>query len=112
MFGSALIKNSWGSGWGSNGFAWVPFELMVMQNFQDRYLIGNTVIDAMDDDLAPQPEPPTPNPPTPDPPTPTPSKVYVSGLALGGGLEMLTNGMTLAGAGGGLAGVARPAGRV
>jgi hypothetical protein len=109
VFGSGLIKNSWGSGWSSNGFAWVPFELMVMQNFQDRYLIGNTVIDAIDDDLNPQPQPdpqPQPNPqPNPQPqPQPQPSRVKVYALAAGGGLEMLHADLALSASGGGFQG--------
>jgi uncharacterized protein YkwD len=67
-FGSFLCWNSWGKSFGREGFFWVPAHLLFIHNNHEGALIGSTVIDGIDDDLAPLPNP---NPPTPTP-TPTP----------------------------------------
>lgn len=81
-FGSAYIQNSWGEGWGHGGFGWVPFQLLVADNFQGGYVIANTIVDAIDGDLDPAPrppDPPTPNPPDPNPPVPVPFETSLAG---------------------------------
>src|SRR6266536_3470032 len=98
-----LILNSWSANWGRGGFGWVPISFLVQSNFQSGYTFGNTILDAIDDDLAPTPTP------TPKPPTPTPTKrVVVTATAVGGGMEFLKAGSVLTASGGGFSGTLMP----
>lgn len=65
-----LILNSWSANWGRGGFGWVPISFLVQSGYQSGYVFSHTILDAIDDDLAPNPpEPPQP-PQPPQPPAP------------------------------------------
>jgi len=93
-----LIKNSWGSGWGQNGFGWVPISFLTQSAYQNSYVFANTILDAIDDDLAPNPPDP------PHPPTPVSKRYVVTALARGSGLDTLKQGVDLTASGGGFTG--------
>src|SRR6266542_4220868 len=50
---NVIILNSWGSWWGKNGLGRIPWSYLTQQNFQNGYVYGYTVIDALDGDLQP-----------------------------------------------------------
>lgn len=98
--GAFLMLNSWGTGWGKNGFGWVPIEFLLASNWQNGYVIAHSSV--KDETTAP---PIPPDPPDPiDPPTPPTTRVFLAGEALGGGLEMLQEGQVLAATGHGFTG--------
>jgi hypothetical protein len=101
--GAFLMLNSWGQGWGRQGFGWVPIPFLLQAGWQNGHVIAHSGV--FDERTAPTPDPPTPNPPTP-----TPITTYsVSGEAKGGGLEFLKTGQVLqAGNGQGFSGTIGP----
>ena len=93
----------------------MSIEFLVQQRFQDGAIIGNTIVDGIDDDLPPLPpipDPPNPQPnpqpePEPDPqpnPQPTPSRLVIVGNLTGDGLEFVQKNTVLSTAGGGHSG--------
>lgn len=99
--GRFLMLNSWGTGWGRNGLGWVPIPFLTQSNWQNGYVIAHS---SVADERSVTPDPPQPQPnPQPQPV----DKVFVSGEALGGGLEMLHVGSVLQAAGEGFSGTLR-----
>ena len=97
QFGSLLGKNSWSDRFGDRGFYWIPFDLLLWNNWQEGACFINTITDAIDDDLAP---PPNPQPPDP----PKPKRYVVTATATGTGMDNLRQGMSLVASGGGYSG--------
>jgi hypothetical protein len=99
-----LILNSWSASWGRGGFGWVPISFLVQSGFQNGYVFGNTILDAIDDDLAPNPPNPPEPPQPPQPPQPVVKRYVVTAVATGQGMDTLQKGTPLAASGGGYAG--------
>jgi hypothetical protein len=97
QFGSAFCKNSWGSSFGDNGFFWMPFDLLLWNNYQEGACFINTIMDARDDDLDPLPPPPPP-------PSPITKRFVVTATATGQGMDTLQKGGALTASGGGYTG--------
>ena len=93
-----LLLNSWGSSWGKNGLGWVPISFLTQSSYQSGYVFANLILDAIDDDLAPNPPDP------PQPPHPSNKRYVLTATATGSGMDTMKSGGVLVASGGGYTG--------
>ena len=71
----AVFQNSWGQGFGNEGFVRLKWSFLEGQNFQNRFVYGYRVEDYVDGHVIPPPPPP--------PPPPVVKRYFLTGEMLG-----------------------------